>query len=85
MSKSRLNVSMDGDLVDFIKIYAKENRTTAAEIFTQFILSLKRRSHGDPMEIILSNTDFHQAIIETQSRIQNGTAQWHSFDQVFND
>ena len=83
MSKARLNISMDDDLVDFIKVYARENRTTAAEIFTQFILSLKRRSLGDPMDIILANPDFHQALIDTQARLKNGTAEWYSFDEVF--
>ena len=83
MSKARLNISMDDDLVDFIKIYARENRTTAAEIFTQFILSLKRRSQGDPMDIIFANPDFQQALMDTQARLKNGTAQWHSFEEVF--
>jgi len=85
MSKARLNISMDDDLVNYIKIYAKENRTTAAEIFTQFILSLKRRTQGDPQEIILANPDFHQAFMDTQVRLKNGTAEWHSFDEVFGD
>lgn len=37
MSKTRLNISIDYDLADFIKIYAQENRTTASEVITQFV------------------------------------------------
>ncbi len=85
MPKTRLNISLDNDLADFIKLYAQENRTTAADVLTQFILSLKRRIEGDSMEIILENPDFHQAVIEIQKRLRNGTAKWHSFEDVFND
>ena len=35
MSKTRLNLSLDHDLVDFLKIYAQENRTTVSEMMTQ--------------------------------------------------
>ena len=83
VSKARLNISLDDDLVDFIKLYARQNRTTAAEIFTQFILSLKRRSHGDPMDLIFDYPGFHEALLDTRTRLKNGTAQWHSFDEVF--
>ena len=53
MSKTRLNINLDQDLVDFVKIYVKENRTTVANVVTQLILSLKRQVQGDSMEIIL--------------------------------
>ena len=85
MSKTRLNISLDHDLVNFIKVYAKENRTTAADIITQFLLALKRRAQGDNMEIILSNPDFHQALIDVQSRLRDGTAKWHTFEEVFGE
>ena len=35
MPKTRLNITLDDDLASFIKIYAKENRTTVADIVTQ--------------------------------------------------
>jgi hypothetical protein len=85
MSKTRLNISLDHDLVSFIKIYAQENRTTAADIITQFLLALKRRAQGDNMEIILSNPDFRQALIDVQSRLRDGTAKWHTFEEVFGE
>ena len=85
MPKKRLNISLDQDLVEYVKVYAQENRTTASEVFTQFILSLKRRSHGDNMDIIYSNPDFYKAILEVQNRIKDGSAEWYSFDEVFSD
>ena len=85
MSKTRLNISLDQDLVNFIKVYVKENRTTVANVVTQLILALKRQAQGDSMEIILSDPDFHKAILDVQSRLRNGTAKWHTFKEVFGD
>jgi 16S rRNA G966 N2-methylase RsmD len=85
MSKTRLNISLDQDLVSFIKVYVKENRTTVANVVTQLILALKRQAQGDSMEIILSDPDFHKAILDVQSRLRNGTAKWHTFKEVFGD
>jgi hypothetical protein len=83
MPKARLNISLDQDLVDFVKIYVRENRTTVADVVTQFVLALKRQAQGDSMEIILSNPDFHKALLEVQSRLSNGTAKWYTFEEVF--
>jgi len=85
MSKTRLNISLDQDLVSFIKVYVKENRTTVANVVTQLILALKRQAQGDSMEIILSDPDFHKALLDVQSRLRNGTAKWHTFKKVFGD
>lgn len=85
MPKTKINISIDKDLAEYIKIYARENRTTTSEIVTQFILGLKRRSQGDAMDIIYSNPDFYSAVLEVKSRLQDGTAEWHSFDEVFAD
>ncbi|MEE9121444.1 MAG: DUF6364 family protein [Syntrophobacteria bacterium] len=85
MSKSRLNISLDHDLVNFIKVYARENRTTVADVITQFLLALKRRAQGDSKEIILSNPDFHKALIDVQSRLRDGAAKWHTFEEVFGE
>jgi len=83
MSKTRLNISLDQDLVDFVKVYVHENRTTVANVITQFLLALKRQAQGDSMEMILSNPDFHKALIDVQSRLRDGTAKWHPFEKVF--
>jgi 16S rRNA G966 N2-methylase RsmD len=85
MSKTRLNISLDQDLVDFVKVYVKENRTTVANVVTQLILALKRQAQGDSMEFILSDPDFHKALLDVQSRLRNGTAKWHTFEEVFGD
>ena len=85
MSKTRLNISLDQDLVDFVKLYVQENRTTVANVVTQFILALKRQVQGDSMEIILSDPDFYKAVLDVQSRLRNGTAQWHAFEEVFGE
>ncbi len=83
--KTRLNISTDPDLADFIKVFAAENRTTVADIFTQYVLTLKRNAEGGKIEQILSNPVFHQSMKEAQAKLQSGTAVWHSYDDVFGD
>jgi len=85
MLKTRLNISLDQDLADFVKIYAQENRTTASELITQFILGLKRQSQGDSTDIIFSNPEFYRAVKDVQSRLRNGSAEWHTFEEVFGE
>jgi hypothetical protein len=78
-------IRSDYDLADFIKIYAQENRTTASEVITQFVLGLKRRTSGQHTETILSDPKFSRTLTETHERIKDGSAQWHTFDEVFSD
>ncbi|MBW2370399.1 MAG: hypothetical protein JRH15_21215 [Deltaproteobacteria bacterium] len=85
MSKTRLNISIDKDLAEYVKLYAQENRTTTSEVFTQFILGLKRRNLGDSMDLIYANPDFHKAVLDVRNRLQDGSAEWHSFEEVFAD
>ena len=85
MSKARLNISLDQDLVDFVKVYVRENRTTVADVITQFVLTLKRHAQGESMEIILSDPDFHKAILNVKSTLRDGTAKWHTFEEVFDE
>ena len=85
MPKTRLNVSLDKDLAEFAKIFAAENRTSVADIVTQYLLSLKRRVEGENMENILAHPAFEKAMKDAQVRLQNGTAEWHSYDEVFGD
>ncbi|RWX50402.1 hypothetical protein VU01_13253 [Candidatus Electrothrix marina] len=85
MPKTRLNISTDYDLADFIKVYAQENRTTVSEVVTQFILGLKRRTSQQQTDTILSDPHFSQALTEAHTRIKDGSAQWHTFDEVFGD
>jgi hypothetical protein len=83
MQKARINVTLDADLIDFIKEYAETQRTTVSEVFTQFALKLKRLKENDPTETILADPDFCDALLHTIERVKAGTVRWHSFDEVF--
>jgi len=83
MQKARINLTLDADLIDFVKEYAESQRTTVSEVFTQFALKLKRLKENDPTEIILGDPDFTDSLLETISRIKAGTVKWQSYDEVF--
>ncbi len=83
MPKSKMNITMDKDLIEYTKIYASEQRTTVSEVFSQFVLNLKRVRENDPTQIILSDPDFRDSILETMTRIQNGDVRWSRYDEVF--
>lgn len=85
MPKTRLNISLDQDLADFAKIFATENRTSVAEIITQYLLSLKRRAEGENTEKILSHPAFEKAMQDVQRKLHAGTAEWHSYNEVFGE
>ncbi len=40
MPKTRLNLSLDQDLVDFIKVFAAQNRMTIADVVTQYLAGI---------------------------------------------
>jgi hypothetical protein len=83
MSKSRINLTLDADLVEFVKEYAESQRTTVSEVFTQFALKLKRIKENDPTDVILADPDFTNSLLETTTRIKNGTIEWYGYDKVF--
>ncbi len=85
MAKTRINVSLDQDLAEFAKMFAVENRTSVADMVTQYLLALKRRVEGEQTETILVHPAFKQAMEEVQVKLRNGAAQWHSYDEVFED
>jgi hypothetical protein len=85
MHKTRINVSLDQDLAEFAKVFAAENRTSVADMVTQYLLALKRRVEGESMEKILAHPIFQQAMEDAQAKLRTGTAQWHSYDEVFGD
>ncbi len=85
MPKTRLNLSLDQDLVDFVKLFAAQQRVTVADVVTQYLLALKRRDEREEVESVLSHPAFHQAMADVQARLQDGSAEWLSFDQVFAD
>jgi hypothetical protein len=83
MPKGKMNITMDQDLIEYAKIYANEQRTTISEVFSQFVLSLKRVKENDPTEIILSDPGFRDSLLETMTRVQSGDVQWSRYDEVF--
>jgi len=83
MSKKRINLTLERDLVDFAKIYAQEQRSTVSEIVNQFLLNLKRTKQGDYTTVILSDPDFEKSLLETINRIRSGKVKWHTYDEVF--
>lgn len=37
MHKGKVNITLDEDLIEYIKSYAEEQRTTFSEVFAQFV------------------------------------------------
>jgi len=85
MTKTRMNISIDKDLADFAKAFASENRTTVAEIITQYILSLKRSEEGELTKELFANPIFSKAMAETQIKLKTGNVKWHTFEEVFGE
>lgn len=83
MQKTKVNITLDKDLVEFAKFYAEEQRTTVSEIVGQFILNLKRTKEREPTEIILTDPDFTNSLLDTLSEIRSGKMKWHGYDEVF--
>lgn len=82
MHKGKVNITLDKDLIEYIKVYADEQRTTISEIFTQFILNLKRTKEKDTTELILSDPDFKASLLNMVSRIRSGKMKWYKYDEV---
>jgi hypothetical protein len=80
-----MNIRLDQDLADFARIFAAENRTTVADLMTQYLLNLKRTVEGRNTEFIFSDPAFRAAMQEALDRLQDGSAVWHSYDEVFNN
>lgn len=85
MPKTRINISLDQDIAEFAKVFAAENRITMADLVTQYLLNLKRKTEGRDTEIILADPAFQKTMKESLDRLQNGTAAWHTYDEVFGD
>ena len=83
MPKTRINISLDQDLADFARLFAEENRTTVAEVMTQYLLTLKRRIDNERTEAILSHPAFAKAMDSAQQKLIDGSVKWHGYDEVF--
>ena len=65
-------------------MFARENRISVAEMMTQYLLTLKRRIDGQDSERVLAHPAFQDAMEASQARLQDGSAEWYSYDEVFN-
>lgn len=83
MQKARINLTLDVDLVEFVKEYAESQRTTVSEVFTQFALKLKRNKENDPTETIIADPEFSESLIDTMEDIKEGKISWKRYDEVF--
>jgi hypothetical protein len=83
MQKSKIKLTIDADLIQFINEYAESQRTTVSEVFTQFALKLKRLKENNATEIILSDPDFSDSLLRTMEKIKSGKTQWYVYDEVF--
>jgi hypothetical protein len=83
MHKGKVNVTLDRDLIEYIKSYAEEQRTSISDIFTQFVLNLKRTKEKGPTEIIIADPDFKESLLNTISKIRTGKVKWFKYGEVF--
>jgi hypothetical protein len=83
VAKEKLNITLDADLIEYVKLYARENRTTASEIIGQFLLNLKRVREHEHTEMILSDPAFHESLLECVAKMRSGSMKWHGYDEVF--
>ncbi|MEK6689987.1 MAG: DUF6364 family protein [Nitrospirota bacterium] len=83
MQKGKINITLDKDLIDYAKTYAEQQRTSVSEIITQFLLNLKRTIESNPTEVILSDPDFRESLLQTISRIRSGKVKWFRYKEVF--
>ena len=83
MQKTRINLALDADLLDFVKDYAEAQRTTVSDIFTQFALNLKRTKEQDSTELIIADPAFSAALLESMKELRAGKVMWKDYDEVF--
>ncbi len=83
MHKGKVNITLDEDLIEYIKSYAEEQRTTVSEIFTQFVLNLKRTVVNEPTEMIIADPNFKESLLDTISKIRAGKMKWFKYNEVF--
>ena len=83
MQKEKLNITVDKDLIGYIKDYAEQQRTSVSEVVTQFILNLKRVREDDPTETILADPEFSRSLLKTVSQIKSGKMKWRKYKEVF--
>jgi len=85
MNKTRLNLAMDNDLILFMRNYAKNQRTTITDLFTQYTLSLMRAVTGEGTPCVIYDPAFNKAMEEIRTTAQSGKAKWYNYQEVFGE
>lgn len=83
MDKCKLNITLDKYLVDYVKIIAREDRTTVSEIINQLILNFKRTQEHNATEIIMADPDFNSSLTETIKQLRTGQIKWCLYGEIF--
>ena len=78
-------MSLDQDLVDFAKLFAAENRTTVAEVITQYLLHLKRKAQGEATTRLFVHPAFYEAMENIKTKLRDDKAEWKSKKEAFSD
>jgi len=77
MRESRIN-TMDQALIDYARSHASLQRTTVLEVFTRFVLHLRRVHDDDPTQALLDDPGFRDGLPRTMAKTQSGEARWSS-------
>lgn len=85
MPKAKISLCLDPDLAAFVKDFAAQRHATVTDVITQYPLALKRNAEGESGGTILADPDLRRAMEEARARLQDGTATWSSYDEVFSD
>lgn len=83
MEKGKLKITMDKDLIEYVKIIARENRTTVSELLNQLIFNFKRTWEHNETENIMADSDLNTRLMETIKQLQTGQIKWYSYEEIF--
>ena len=83
MAKTRFNLSIDSELAEFAKSFAKEHETTVSDLVAQYLLTLKHRTHASVTKTAVSDPAFSDALIDAMDKLRSGKANWHTLNDVF--
>lgn len=83
MEKGKLKITMDKDLIEYVKIIARENRTTVSELLNQLIFNFKRTWEHNETENIMADLDLNTRLMETIKQLQTGQIKWYSYEEIF--
>mgnify|MGYP005646506651 CR=1 FL=1 len=85
MRKTRVNITLDNDLVGFLKGFSLSQRLSMSELINQWALSLKRSQENQGMEILLSSPEFYKSLSETLESCRSGKIKWRNRREALGD